>query len=484
MKFEQKLDANKHSDWPYIDYKGLKKVMKKVIKGFLNTSSKSGSQPASVAASPSAKRAGSAMDALRAPLLPSPLRQLEPTPEGAVSESRDQSPLPRWPLRPSPTEVKPSDEFLGALREQRDVVQNFYTAELQRHREQIQLLIGQFGSPSPGMSTKQAKQQEQGRRTEASLQRASTDAYRTLQHLRNYAILNYTGLLKMAKKFDKKFHEDIEESRARAVAKGLVASPPPRPTSPLYTEWTAEVEACPFVTPDELDELCSQLEKAFADSFCDGSIQAARATLLVRKIRPNTALLLSFGLRLGLAVGLAFWIAWDELVDVKMMHLGNMRHTGMNTWLTTQLPLLRAGGAVVVVQFLWALCLHLWSKSRINFEFMLDLDPKTNTSALIAASTATRTCVFYLLSLLLFTKSLIGELPRAITPGVFPVAILALTFGSIVLQHGRALTIAMATFLLAPLHPVTFSAVLVGDMLTSMVKPMQVCSAAYARRPA
>ena len=69
MKFEQKLDANKHSDWPYIDYKGLKKVMKKVIKGFLNTSSKSGSQPASVAASPSAKRAGSAMDALCAPLL-------------------------------------------------------------------------------------------------------------------------------------------------------------------------------------------------------------------------------------------------------------------------------------------------------------------------------------------------------------------------------------------------------------------------------
>ena len=69
MKFEQKLEANKHSDWPYIDYKGLKKVMKKVIKTFFNTSSKSGSQPASVSASPDPRwRPESAMDALRAPL--------------------------------------------------------------------------------------------------------------------------------------------------------------------------------------------------------------------------------------------------------------------------------------------------------------------------------------------------------------------------------------------------------------------------------
>jgi hypothetical protein len=69
----------------------------------------------------------------------------------------------------------------------------------------------------------------------------------------------------------------------------------------------------------------------------------------------------------------------------------------------------------VISQFLWACCIRIMSKARVNFEFMLDFSPRANTNALIAFSQATRTAIFYLLSLLLYTKALIGELPNKLS---------------------------------------------------------------------
>ena len=58
--------------------------------------------------------------------------------------------------------------------------------------------------------------------------------------------------------------------------------------------------------------------------------------------------------------------------------------------------LVRVATAIVIGQFLWALCLYVMGRARINFEFMLDLGPRTNTNAVIAASQAARTLIFYM----------------------------------------------------------------------------------------
>ena len=189
------------------------------------------------------------------------------------------------------------------------------------------------------------KHQRTQRRLEASIGRASTEIYRTLQHLRNYAILNYTGLLKLAKKFDKQHMQELEEQQERVHGAGFGEGGLGYVPEALLGPWTEELSRSSFVTADALDELCNTLERAFADSFCDGSIQAARATLLVRKERPNSNLLLSLGARLGFALGLFVWIAWDVMIDCSM-HLGSAKHTGFlkGAWLQTQLPLVRAGG--------------------------------------------------------------------------------------------------------------------------------------------
>ena len=77
--------------------------------------------------------------------------------------------------------------------------------------------------------------------------------------------------------------------------------------------------------------------------------------------------------------------------------------------MSLQLPLFRAAGALVLSRFCWAGCLHVWNRTRINYEFMLDFDGRSmDSSAVAAASGAVRSCTFLLLCLQLFTKARLG----------------------------------------------------------------------------
>lgn len=414
VNFSEKLEANKHEGWPYVDYKHLKKVLKALDKEACS-SSRPMSPSASMNLISGMKRVSSKLSlaALQIPLL-----------EGGAGG------------------VDARNIFHDKLREQRDKVQAFHTAELERSSITLQSLLGQFEQSSSG-----------GKSVSTSLQRASTDLYRTLQLLRNYSILNYTALIKICKKFDK------EICKRRGY-------------EPLLKQWTAELGEAPFVSPDALDSQCSRLETAFAAAYCDGSVHVARASLLVRKSRSNAALLISVGMRSGVCFCLLVWLAWDITMDVRVAKY--MRGNPM--WQTTQLPLFRAGLAAVVVQLLWALCLQILSRARINFQFMLDFSSRVNTSAAHAFSSALRAAILYLVSLLLFLKALIGDFPnKHVSPGIFPVAMFLCTFGSLFLpiQQGGRVCRAVGVCLAAPCHPVDFASVLAADVLTSMVKPLQ-----------
>ena len=149
---------------------------------------------------------------------------------------------------------------------------------------------------------------------------------------------------------------------------------------------------------------------------------------------------------------LSLWLVWDLIVDVRVMELPTPKMNRDRMWVATQLPLFRAGLAVVTMQFLWAGCLHVMNRARINYEFMLDFGPRANTNAALATSAAARTLIFYLLSILLFTKALIGELPKNIVPGAFPVAMIVATFGSLLLpiHSGTSLFLSLGRVLAAP----------------------------------
>lgn len=125
------------------------------------------------------------------------------------------------------------------------------------------------------------------------------------------------------------------------------------------------------------------------------------------------------------------------------------------------------------------------------------MDPKRPMTAVDAASRATRLAILLLLSVLLFSKALLGELllgiargavntcptwqallgelPPAICPGVFPAGIFVMMVAVMLLPRGRAAAFAstLLRVLAAPFYPVDLWSTFVGDVLTSLVKPLQ-----------
>ena len=201
VNFTEKLEANVRAEWSsyYVDYKALKKAMKKAM---------------TPCASPDCAklRAKSKGEQLQEPLLPG----------GADAE-----------MTTTPVHV-----FIKCLDEQRDKVQSFYEEELQRLTEQHNSLEAQLSRAAELTSSERS-----------SVTLASTDLYRTLQHLRNFCILNYTGLLKAAKKFDKKSG------------------------TALLGKSKEDLDNLSFVQNTEIDDLSNKLESAFAWAFCEGSLQ-------------------------------------------------------------------------------------------------------------------------------------------------------------------------------------------------------------------
>ncbi|KAL1495622.1 hypothetical protein AB1Y20_016490 [Prymnesium parvum] len=398
VNFTEKLEANTRAEWAshYVDYRLLKKAMKK----------------ATAADLPSLKEPLLAADA-------------------------------------------PHQLFVSALHGERDKVQRFYEAELQRLAERQRVLVDQMdGGPARPPQ-------------KSSLTKAAIDLYRTLTHLRNFSILNYTGLLKAAKKFDK---------TAGAA---------------LLQREKAELDKLSFVQGKEVEALLASLADAYAQAFCEGSVQVAHSTLLVRKERPASWPLFSLGLRAGFALSLALWIAWDTLVDPRVLRL-RQGHAAVWGWAHTQLPVYRCCFIAVGCIYSWAGCLYIWNKYRVNIYFMFDLDDKRAPSAIDCASMATRLAIICLLSLLLLNKAILGELPAQVCPGIFPAFLFPIVIGSLLFPSSRCVAFlrCICRVLFAPFFPVTFWDSFVADVLTSLAKPMIDCaySACYVftlewRRP-
>ena len=96
-------------------------------------------------------------------------------------------------------------------------------------------------------------------------------------------------------------------------------------------------------------------------------------------------------------------------------------------------------------------------------------------TAIDAASLGTRISIVSLLSFMMLNKTLLGELPsNFLRPGLFPVFMMLLVIGSIVLpaHRGKLLFSSLGRVLFAPFYPVTLWDSFVADVLTSLVKPM------------
>lgn len=92
-----------------------------------------------------------------------------------------------------------------------------------------------------------------------SIKRALIDQYRTAKLLHNFAILNYTGFVKIVKKHDKSLPENKGRFKALVEPANL------------------------FNEGKEVDMLATKYEQYFADWFCEGDIRAAHAQMLPKR---------------------------------------------------------------------------------------------------------------------------------------------------------------------------------------------------------
>ncbi len=207
-----------------------------------------------------------------------------------------------------------------------------------------------------------------------SIKRALIDQYRTAKLLQNFAILNYTGFVKIIKKHDK----TIPERKGRFKNMLLPEN--------LFNEGLA------------LEKLAAQYETYYANWFCEGDIRAANAQMLPKRgdgLEMDWSQL-RLGYRMGMCAVLALWVCWDSVWG--LVSDGNSTIGGRSAF-----PVFRACGGILLLQWFWGSSVFIWTRYRINYIYLFDFNPKIVATPLgIFEEAVDNTLVFMSLMLLYY----------------------------------------------------------------------------------
>ncbi|KAF9433619.1 hypothetical protein BGZ76_009203 [Entomortierella beljakovae] len=172
--------------------------------------------------------------------------------------------------------------------------------------------------------------------------------YRSLEMIRNYKVLNHTGFAKIMKKFDK-----------TAKWKASMAF------------MNSKLSHAYFMASSNVDDLIKETEDVFVDNFEQGHRRRAMAKLRVpdSKSRTHHFATLRIGLYLGLAAPLLIQgvaSAFSEETQEEIPYWDKL--------------ILVYAGLFLTISFscLFGVNLYVWAKSRINYKFIFEFDPRDN----------------------------------------------------------------------------------------------------------
>lgn len=207
-----------------------------------------------------------------------------------------------------------------------------------------------------------------------SIKRALIDQYRTAKLLHNFAILNYTGFVKIIKKHDKSV--PAHKNRFKGILKA----------ENLFNEGQA------------VDKLAKEYEAYYAAWFCDGDIRAAHAQMLPKRgdgLEMDWSQL-RLGYRMGMCAVLALWVCWDSVWG--LVAEGNTTIGGRSAF-----PVFRACGGILLLQWCWGCSVFVWTRYRINYIYLFDFNPRIVATPLgIFEEAVDNTLVFNVLMLLYY----------------------------------------------------------------------------------
>jgi SPX domain len=170
-----------------------------------------------------------------------------------------------------------------------------------------------------------------------SIQRALIDQYRTAKLLLNFALMNYTGFVKIVKKHDKTLPD--RKGRYKKII-----------TAESICNEGKAVEA-----------LGDRMEVLYANWFCDRDISEARAQMLPKRgdgLEMDWSQL-RLGYRMGMCSVLALWACWDSVYG--LLASGKSTIGGR-----TAFPVFRCCGGLLLLSWFWGCSTWIWTRYRIN----------------------------------------------------------------------------------------------------------------------
>lgn len=280
-----------------------------------------------------------------------------------------------------------------------------------------------------------------------SIQRALVEHYRTAKLLQNYVIMNYTGFVKIVKKHGKtvfkenkgKYYDEIMPSKICNEGK-------------------------------EVDILVNRMERLYAGWFCDNNLSEARAHMLIKKA--DTLDMdwsqLRLGYRMGMSAVLALWVCWDCV-------WGLYSHGKSTIGGRTAFPVFRGCAGLICLQWCWGISVWVWSRYRVNYIFLFDLDPSGIETPIGIFNEAVNNTLFFLVCTLLYYKAGAHSIPGSFPPGVFPLLLVVYTVCQLIFPFRSRVPMWNTIFkvVTAPVSSPTFFQGYVGDIFTSMVKIFQ-----------
>lgn len=188
---------------------------------------------------------------------------------------------------------------------------------------------------------------------------ALKEVYRGLALLKEFKSLNYTAILKIVKKHDK--HSG----------------------APLYAPLMPTVNATHIFASADLFNFTLQVEDAFTQAYSashagadgrtkrDAATERKHALNHLRPTAPHMSYLVTF--RLGLLCGLSMCLL---MVLFFLIHFVALR-TSVVTQLTPVVPIFRGLFLVILHLWCWGINVWLFHKHRINYQFIFEIDPKS-----------------------------------------------------------------------------------------------------------
>jgi EXS family/SPX domain len=279
-----------------------------------------------------------------------------------------------------------------------------------------------------------------------STQRALVDLYRTAKLLHNFAILNFTGFVKIVKKFNK----TLPQHKGR------------------FKQATKPENVC-----DEgkaVEALADRMVVLYANWFCQGSKSEAQVQIMPKKgdSLEMDWTQLRVGYRMGMCTILGLWVAWDCIWG--MISKGRSTIGERDAF-----PVFRACGGLLLLQWFWGVSVWVWTRFRINYIYLFDFNPHIVDSPMAIFNAAVDHTLFYLINMLLYYKAGTHDIPGKFPQGVFPFFLVVYACLQLVIPVRTRLPMwgSIWRVVTAPAYSPSFFQGYIGDIFTSMVKVFQ-----------